>query len=89
MKRIKLDGKKMLTKEQAHKYIKNKLNLPYYYGNNLDALWDILNEINEMYLLIINKDYLYRNLNDYGEDIINVFKDYAQKNDKFILKIKN
>ncbi|MDO5849957.1 MAG: barstar family protein [Methanobacteriaceae archaeon] len=31
--------------ENYHDYLKNKLNLPDYYGNNLDALYDILTEM--------------------------------------------
>jgi len=39
---IYFDGRVMLDKNTIHSEIKNKLNLPDYYGNNLDALWDCL-----------------------------------------------
>ena len=35
------------TKEKAHIYLKQVLRLPSYYGNNLDALYDCLTDIQE------------------------------------------
>ena len=46
MEKVKLNGNKMKSKEEAHLYIKKKLKHPEYYGNNLDALWDTLSSIN-------------------------------------------
>ena len=37
-----LDGKKMTTVDETHKYLKNALSLSPHYGENLDALWDEL-----------------------------------------------
>ena len=42
METIRLNGKKMTDRKAAHAYLKKKLHLPEYYGNNLDALWDCL-----------------------------------------------
>ena len=39
---MQLDGK--LIKEEGHDYLMRALNLPDYYGRNLDALYDILTE---------------------------------------------
>lgn len=39
-----IDSRKLTDKESAHKYLKETLGLPDYYGNNLDALHDVLTE---------------------------------------------
>ena len=44
MKEIILDGKKINTKEELHKFFKNELDFPNYYGMNLNAFWDCLTE---------------------------------------------
>lgn len=40
MKEIRLNGDKMLDKASTQAYLKRKLALSDYYGENLDALWD-------------------------------------------------
>ena len=47
MKKIILDFKPIRTKEDVHKYLSMKFDLPDYYGENLDALYDCLTEIGE------------------------------------------
>ncbi|AQY42424.1 hypothetical protein B4918_31460 (plasmid) [Bacillus thuringiensis] len=42
METIQLDGRKFTSKEIIHKILKNKLDLPNYYGENADTLWDWL-----------------------------------------------
>lgn len=44
---ILLDAAKMKEKAQAHDYLTEALNLPDYYGRNLDALYDCLTELDE------------------------------------------
>ena len=39
---IELDAKKLQNKEEAYAYLREKLNLPDWFGNNLDALYDVL-----------------------------------------------
>ena len=52
--KIYLDASKMTTKEVSHQYLKEALSLPDYYGNNLDALHDCLEEMNDVEIIVEN-----------------------------------
>lgn len=83
-----LDGKKMLNKTLTHEYIKWKLKAPDYYGNNLDSLWDILSTWDRpIEIDLINTEDAIVNLGDYGESLIDVFKDAEEDNKNIILKL--
>lgn len=43
-----LDARQLDERSQAHAYLKKMLELPEYYGNNLDALYDCLTEMREL-----------------------------------------
>ncbi|MBQ6813308.1 MAG: barstar family protein [Methanobrevibacter sp.] len=60
-------------KENPHKYIKEALDFPDYYGENLDALFDCLTELSNK--IIIIKD---SSLPD--DDLIATFKDASIEN---------
>lgn len=51
-----LDASRMTDKETAHAYLKEVLELPDYYGNNLDALHDCLEEMNDVEIVVANKE---------------------------------
>ena len=59
-----LDAAFLGEREQAHDYLARMLDLPPYYGRNLDALYDCLCEMPGLKLVIINTqlagDYFYR-----------------------------
>ncbi len=42
--KIILDGHYMSARDEMHSYLKEKFQLPDYYGRNLDALYDCLSE---------------------------------------------
>ena len=50
---IVLDGNRMDSREATHEELKRKLDLPDYYGGNLDALNDCLAERRERELIVI------------------------------------
>ena len=85
---VMLDGKKMINKISTHKYIRRILKTPEYYGENLDALWDVLGTCDrKIEINLINTEDLIENLGDYGESLINVFQDAENENENIILKL--
>ena len=50
---IVLDGKKMDSRAALHAELREKLDLPEYYGGNLDALNDCLGELRERPLMVV------------------------------------
>lgn len=89
MEKISLNGNSMGTRELAHLYFKWRLNLPEYYGENLDALWDILSVHSEpLEIILYNKDKLIENLGEYGKSIIELLNDISQENNNIKIKIE-
>ena len=74
---MQLDGK--LIKEKGHDYLMEALDLPDYYGKNLDALYDCLTEIDCEIELI--------NASEVDCDILDTFKDAATENEFLKFKI--
>lgn len=86
MMAVTLNGKDMISIKRAHKYIKHKLKLEDYYGENLDALWDLLSTHDQpLEIHFINREDLIEELGDYGEAIIAVFEDAAKENKNIML----
>lgn len=54
-----------------HDYLKDIFKLPEYYGNNLDALYDCMSELQDSKIIIKNM----KEINDFSLDVINVFND--------------
>ncbi len=52
MKEITLDGNLLADAAQVHSYLKELLELPEYYGNNLDALYDCLTDLENTQITI-------------------------------------
>lgn len=89
MKEIRLNGNKMLDKASTHAYLKRKLDFPDYYGENLDALWDLLTtDFATKKITIYRPTTIIENLGTYGEAIINLFKEVAKENEHIIVKIE-
>jgi len=85
--RIILDGYKMDNKENLHLYLKQSFDLSDYYGENLDALWDELSSLNEdMEIILINANYMLNKLGEYGNMLLELFRDLAfeQENINFM-----
>lgn len=79
----------MKTQEKSHKYLARKLELPSYYGNNLDALWDCVSTLSEKINIdFINEKRAINYLGSYATEIIQVFKDAACENNRISFRIK-
>ena len=68
---IVLDAGRMTDKETSHAYLKEVLELPEYYGNNLDALHDCLEEMTDVEIIVENEE----NAGNYYRYVARVIKD--------------
>ena len=66
-----LFGREM--KECPHQYIKEKLDFPDYYGENLDALFDCLTELSGKIIII-------KDSSELDEEMIATFKEASVEN---------
>lgn len=82
MKNIHLDGRAFMDKETAHTVLKEKLDLPEYYGRNLDALWDCLTtDFTQKMITIQHPQAIKENLGRYGQLLLHVFEEIQERND--------
>ena len=73
----------MLNRETAHEYLKEVLNLPEYYGKNLDALYDCLTDLDETVIEIKmpEEQILDEEETVYFKKILSVFQMAARENE--------
>jgi len=90
MNKVILNGKRMITKEKTHAYLKRKFDFPDYYGRNLDALWDLLSVWDkELLIVIINKAEIIENLNSYGNSLLKLFSELDDENRNISVRYEN
>ena len=66
-----LDGKEMCGRKELHDYLKLQLDLPDYYGRNLDALYDCLTERSESTeLVLVNFELCREAMGKYAEALL-------------------
>lgn len=87
MKYIVINGKELKSKKEFYQEIREKLEFPEYFGNNLDALHDSLSEVNDVTVLLLNKASLEENLGSYSERILRVFRDSEKENPGLSVKL--
>lgn len=77
------------TREEFHEVIKKAFLLPHWYGENLDALWDCLMEINnDTKIYLLKSGEISKSLGSYGCKIITLFKELSLENNNISLKIE-
>jgi ribonuclease inhibitor len=90
MNKVTLNGKRMITKEKTHAYLKRKFDFPDYYGRNLDALWDLLSVWDkELLIVIINKADIIENLEGYGNSLLKLFSELDDENRNISVRYGN
>ncbi|SHJ51041.1 ribonuclease inhibitor [Dethiosulfatibacter aminovorans DSM 17477] len=88
MTRIIINGSEMTSRERAHEYLKDMFGFPEYYGKNLDALCDLLNEKTvPVEIRLINSEDIVKLLGPYGNSLLDVFKDVSIENENIIVDI--
>lgn len=60
---------------QVHKRIKEGLGFPDYYGENLDALWDLISEPRDAFITIKGVKALPKNFDEYIQKLLDIFDD--------------
>lgn len=82
-----LDGVLMTDREVLHDFLFSSLNLPVYYGRNLDALYDCLTEISEdTVIMLVQIEQLTQNLGSYGSSLLAVFQEASRVNNRLTVK---
>ncbi|MGE7365796.1 barstar family protein [Desemzia incerta] len=88
-KKIILDGSQMTDREELHAYLKREMDLPDYYGNNLDALKDSLTmDFSCKVIEVWYPEMIEKQLGRYGNSLLRVLKDSAAENQYLEVVIK-
>jgi ribonuclease inhibitor len=84
-----LEGKDLKSKLKVHQLLKDKLELPDYYGENLDALWDCLTGWVSLPLRIVWNDYEYskNELGSFAEELLQLFLEAKEEIEGFEIEI--
>lgn len=85
---LNLDGSILKSKEELHSTIQWQLQLPEYYGRNLDALWDVLSTWSKpLSIEVTNTAQLKVNLGDYADALLDLLRDAEAENKKITCNI--
>lgn len=76
---ITLDAAALKEKEEIHEFLKDALDFPEYYGNNLDAFYDCLTEISgrEVLFELVNES----EATEYFENMVQCIYDAMEQNE--------
>lgn len=86
MQRITIDGRRMDSRADAHRYLQQQLGLPETYGRNLDALNDCLSEISG-HITITYAAAIRNTLGAYGQILLRVFTDAAKCRGDLVVRV--
>lgn len=84
MKTIRLDVTYIQTVRALHIYLAYMLELPVYYGKNLDALHDVLGEIDEPTRIVLAGAACSEEMKAYLPRLERVFEDCISEDDRMI-----
>ena len=67
--------------QHTHTYLKESMELPEYYGENLDAMFDVMSDIREnTFVFVLNSQQMRKSLGDYSARMERVWEDLKQQN---------
>lgn len=87
MRKMILNGNDLIDRTKAHEYLMEMLELPEYYGKNLDALYDCLTEMDEVEVLIELPDEVAQLQPGFLKGVLCVFQEAAEENKNLKVKI--
>lgn len=80
MKHCVIDGNQIENREMLHQTLKKALDFPDWYGNNLDALYDLLTDIQEdVTIEIQDQEQLEAHLGAYVKAFLRALRDAASE----------
>ena len=82
MRKCTIDGAAMLTRADAHAQLARALELPEYYGANLDALWDCVSAM-DAELTLVHPAPMLDALKVYGCKLLETLCEAAESNAHF------
>lgn len=86
---IELDGRAMTDRPAAHSHLVQQLELPSWYGRNLDALYDVLTDISrETELILRDPGAVAEQLGRYGEALLDTLREAAESNPYLTVTLK-
>ena len=77
MREITIDCRRLQERTAVHAYLQEVLDLPLYYGKNLDALADCLSELHEVRLTVLHPEAV---PTGYGHKILQVLMEAGEEN---------
>ena len=84
-----LNGRAMTDRPSAHIHLAERLELPAWYGRNLDALYDVLTEIgSDTELILEDPAAVVENLGKYGESLLSTMQEAAEENPHLIITLR-
>ena len=79
--RVILDASRMENREDTFVYLKEQFQLPEYFGNNLDALYDCLTDVQEETVVILrDRAALEEHLGGYGRRFLKLLEEVSREN---------
>lgn len=82
-----IDGLYNKTRQELHENFQKQGEFPAYYGNNLDALYDCLTQLQEeVFIQLMNKKELLKNETNYLEPFIQTLLDAQKVNNNIKLQ---
>ena len=76
-----LEGSRMIDRVAVHNHLAERLQLPSYYGRNLDALYDVLTEIGaDTEIVLTDPAAAVEQMGKYGEALLATMQEAAEEN---------